>query len=221
MKFTFLPSFYLYLAAFILLVSFLLLPSFVALLILILIGSVLFYFRRARVPFQDTFRLKHEIYLSPIHGKVASIRQNVTRFGDPEIVHEIRITMGFWDEKGLYLPTAGEVTYMKASPGLQVARDAEEHLFYGPPDELAHTDFTLTSSRGVQTLMRFIDCPRGKRPTIWLKSGDRGRGAACFGHYPAGGTLLIYLPKNSDILVYKDEAVVPGKTVIASIKDLK
>ena len=69
--------------------------------------------------------------------------------------------------------------------------------------------------------MRFIDCTYGHRPSIWLKSGDCGRGAACFGFYPFGGTLIIYLPQNSDILVFEKERVVPGQTVISAFKDVK
>jgi hypothetical protein len=221
MKFSFLPANLFYLMLALLLAVLIYLPLPVFFLALVLTVLVLIHFRRASIPFQDTFRLKHEIYLAPVFGKVASIRLNITRFGDPEVVHEVRIEIPFWSEKGLYLPTSGEVTYMKANLGKKIPRDAEEHMFYGPADELAHTDFLLTSGRRVATLLRFIDCPYGKRPWIWLKSGDRGRAAACFGYYPFGGTLLIYLPKNSDILVYSNEWIVPGKTVIASIKDIK
>ena len=131
----------------------------------------------------------------------------------------MRIAISFWDQKGLYLPTAGEVSYLKASRGRRLHRDSETQAFYGPIEDVAHTDLTLTSKNKTETLMRFIDCSAGKRPTIWLKSGDRGRGAACFGYYPFGGTLLIYIPDTSDVLVYENETVVPGQTVIAALKD--
>lgn len=129
--------------------------------------------------------------------------------------------MSLWDEKGLYLPTTGEVSYLKATKGKKVPRNGENHEFYGPLEDVSHTDLILTSKSGVKTTMRFVDCPNGQRPMVWLKSGDRGRGAACFGYYPFGGTVLIYLPANSDILVYESEHIVPGQTVIADIKEVK
>lgn len=189
---------------------------------LILIDTlILFLFRKSSVPYRDTIKSDGEIYLSPVHGRVESVRLNSTSSNYPTLCHEIRISMNFWDEKGLYLPTSGEVTYLKANKGKKVKRNSPDEVFYGSIEDLAHTDFTLTSKNQTATLMRFIDCQWGKRPTIWLKSGDRGRGAACFGYYPFGGTLLIYLPATSDVLVYEKEIVVPGQTVVAALKDKK
>lgn len=187
--------------------------------VLLMSALILFLFRRSSIPYRDTVKNDGEIYLTPVHGKVASIRHAVTSMDYPSPCHEIRIAISFWDEKGLYLPTAGEVTFLKATKGKKLNRDFETHFFYGPVDELAHTDLTLMSKNKLHTLMRFIDCSSGIRPTIWLKSGDRGRAGACFGYYPFGGTLIIYLPANSDILVFENETVVPGQTVIAAIKD--
>ncbi len=177
--------------------------------------------RRTSVPYRDTLKNDGEIYLSPVFGEVKSIRRNVQLPHLPGEGQEIRIAISGWSEKGLYLPTAGEVTYLRATKGLKISRDAESVAFYRPMDDVAHTDFVLTSKNKAQTLMRFVDSKYGKRPTIWLKSGDRGRGAACFGYYPFGGTLLVYLPNNSDILVFEKEFVVPGQTVIAALKDTK
>ncbi len=200
--------------------AFMELPLLLEIPVLLLASLVLFVFRKTPVPYRDTLKNDGEIYLSPIHGTVESIRHNVSILDYPVPCHEIRIALNFWDEKGLYLPTAGEVTYLKANKGKKVHRRSPTHVFYGPVEELAHTDLTLTSKNQTGTMMRFIDCSTGKRPSIWLKSGDRGRGGACFGYYPFGGTLLIYLPDNSDVLVFEKERVVPGQTVIAALKDL-
>lgn len=187
--------------------------------VLLLSSLVLFLFRRSHIPYRDTLKSDGEIFMSPVHGVVESVRHSVSSLDYPSPCHEVRISISFWEEKGLYLPTVGEVTYLKASRGKKVHRSSPTHVFYGSVEELSHTDFTLTSKNQTQTLMRFIDCTTGKRPTIWLKSGDRGRGGACFGYYPFGGTLLIYLPVTSDILVFEKERVVPGQSVIAALKD--
>lgn len=187
--------------------------------VLLLASLVLFIFRRSHIPYRDTLKSDGEIYLSPVHGVVQSVRHDVTCSDYPSPCHEVRIAISFWYEKGLYLPTAGEVSYLKANKGKKLNRNSPTHTFYGSVEELSHTDLTLTSKNQTTTLKRFIDCSRGQRPIIWLKSGDRGRGGACFGYYPFGGTLLIYLPVSSDILVYEQESVVPGQTVIAALKD--
>ena len=180
---------------------------------------VLIIFRRSFIPYRDTLKNDGEIFLSPTHGEIKSVRLNVPVLNDRHPHHEVRISISRFSEKGLYLPTTGEVSYLRASKGLKISRDSEGQAFYRPIDELSHTDLTLTSKNKVQTLLRFIDCKYGKRPSIWLKSGDRGRGAACFGYYPFGGTLIIYLPHHSDILVFEGEKVIPGQTVIAAFKD--
>jgi hypothetical protein len=199
--------------------AFLKLPLVYEIPVLLLSSLVLFVFRRSHIPYRDTHKTDGEIYMSPVHGIVESVRHSVSSLDYPSPCHEVRISMSFWEEKGLYLSTAGEVSYLKANKGKKVHRNSPTHTFYGPVEELSHTDLTLTSKNQTQTLMRFIDCTTGKRPAIWLKSGDRGRGGACFGYYPFGGTLLIYLPATSDILVFENERVVPGQSVIAALKD--
>lgn len=220
-KFFFLPALTSYILMGLIVYGFLKLPLELLIPVIIIDSFVLFIFRRSLIPFRDTLKNDGEIYLAPIHGTVESVRHNVTILDYPSPCHEVRISMSFWDEKGLYLPTAGEVTYLKANKGRKVHRHSPTEVFYGTIDELAHTDLTLTSKNKTKTLMRFVDAQMSKRPIMWLKSGDRGRGAACFGYYPFGGTLLIYLPVTSDILVYEKEEVVPGQTVIAALKDVK
>jgi hypothetical protein len=187
----------------------------------ILVFTIFYIFRRSSIPYRDTLKNDGEIFLSPVHGIVESIRRDASTWDELPVSHEIRISIGPFTEKGLYLPTSGEVSFLKANKGKKIPRNADSQDFYLPVAELAHTDFILTSKNQTKSLMRFIDCTHGQRPSIWLKSGDRGRGAACFGFYPFGGTLIIYLPQNSDILVFEKERVVPGQTVIAAFKDVK
>jgi hypothetical protein len=218
-KFTFLETEIFYGIVGLLIFAYLRLPIGLALFISFLAVVVFWSGRRNKINFQETTRQDGEIYLSPIHGQVVSVRQHIPIMGGPEFGHEIRIVMSIWDEKGLYLPLSAEVAYLKATKGRRVSRDADDEHFYGPLDDVSRTDLTLNSKSQTKTLLRFIDGLYCRRPSIWLKSGDRGRGAACFGYYPFGGTLLIYLPKESDVLVYVTEIVKPGLTVLAAIKE--
>lgn len=218
-RFFFTPTEITYLFIGLILYAFVKLPLLIEIPVLLFASLGLYISRRAHVPFRDTLKNDGEIYLSPVYGTIKSVRHSVYSSDFPSPCHEVRIALSFWDVKGLYLPTSGEVSYLKASKGAKVKRSSPSHIFYGPVEELSHTDLTLTSKNQTKTLMRFIDCTTGIRPSIWLKSGDRGRGASCFGYYPFGGTLLIYLPASSDILVYEKEVVVPGQSVLAALKD--
>jgi hypothetical protein len=218
-RFFFLPTEISYGLLALILYAFLKLPLLIEIPVLLFTSLVLYIFRRSRIPFRETAKLDGEIYMSPVHGVVESVRHSVRSMDYQLPCHEIRISISFWDEKGLYLPTVGEVSYLKANKGKKVKRTSTSDVFYGSIEELSHTDLTLTSKNNVGTMMRFIDCTMGKRPAIWLKSGDRGRGGACFGYYPFGGTLLIYIPATSDVLVFEKETVIPGQTVIAALKD--
>jgi hypothetical protein len=220
-RFTFLPIELIYFFIFLLGYAYLHWSFGYKALVTTLVLTFLFAFRRSSIPYRDTLKSDGEIFLSPVHGVVESIRRDTTTWDEYPSTHEIRISIGGWDEKGLYLPTAGEVSYLKANKGKKIPRRADSQDFYLPIGEVAHTDLVLTSKNQAKSLMRFIDCKYGSRPSIWLKSGDRGRGAACFGHYTFGGTLIIYVPQNSDILVFENERVVPGQSVIAAIKDVK
>ncbi len=218
-KFFFLSSEISYALIFALILSFWKLDILSFIVIGVAIFFILWAFRRSFIPYRDTLKNDGEIFLSPTHGEVKSVRMNVTTLEDRLPHHEVRLSISSIAEKGLYMPTTGEVSYLRANKGVKIPRDSDGLAFYRPIDEVSHTDLTLTSKNQVKTLLRFIDCKYGKRPTIWLKSGDRGRGAACFGYYPFGGTLIIYLPIHSDILVFEGEKVVPGQTVIAAFKD--
>ncbi|MGE3608968.1 MAG: hypothetical protein AB7I27_05230 [Bacteriovoracaceae bacterium] len=221
MSFTFLPMTIVVSVAVLLTYCFINLSLWINFILIFLTTFIGIIFRKSKIPYVDTFKIDGEMYLSPVHGIVEDVRQNVTIPGTSEIGHEIRVSISIFEEKGLYLPANAEVSYLKAFNGRKVPRNSDSKEFYVPVDELSHTDMVLSLRSSHQTLLRFIDCKYSIRPYIWLKSGDRGRGAACFGHYPFGGTLLIYIPQNSDILVFNKERVVPGHTVIAAIKGFK
>jgi hypothetical protein len=127
------------------------------------------FFRRSFIPYRDTLKNEGEIFLSPVHGVIKSIRMNVPTLNESILHHEVRISISSFVEKGLYMPTSGEVSYLRASKGIKISRDAEGKEFYRPIDEISHTDLTLTSKNQVKTLLRFIDCKYGKRPSIWLR----------------------------------------------------
>lgn len=200
-------------------VAYFFLTGFLKGFIILSVLIIFIYLRRYYIPYRDTLKNEGEIYLSPIYGKVESIRRVENSFEFLPEAFEVRLSTHYFDEHGLYLPTVSEMSFLRAFKGKRLYRYEKAEAFQGDLSENAHTDVTLKSKNEVQTVLRFIDCQYGTRPHIWMKSGDRGRGAACFGYYPFGGTLIIYLPLHTDILVYPGERVYPGQTVIAALRN--
>lgn len=173
--------------------------------------------RRYDIPWRDTLKNDGEIFLSPIAGEVVKIGM----WTDPEdgkSYGQLRLRMNLTDNWGLHLPSSSEMEFLKEFPGKSLSRReiglvSEENL-----TTHSHTDMLLRSKNGVGSRMRFVHCVSGRSPCIWMKSGDRGRGAACFGHYPFGGSLIVYVPQPSDILVVENEKIEAGQTVLAVFK---
>jgi hypothetical protein len=181
-------------------------------------GSIawLWFHRRRYHVAGESSRSESKILLSPADGEVVSIKA-VTHPADGFETTEIRIRIHHWNYWGLHLPASAEMDYLKEFPGPSLHRSKLPEL---PSfDEIhAHTDVNLKMSDGQLTRMRFYHCVIGRSPRTWMKSGDFGKGAACFGHYPFGGSLIIYVPQPSDILVVEQEKITAGQSVIAALQ---
>ncbi len=186
----------------------------------LLVLGILFLFRRKKIVFREEIGSQKSLFLSPTHGIVNSVRRNIEFSDYPDLKNEIRITLPFWVEKGLYLPESGEVLYLKNNKGKKIPLDSSNENFYGYLEDVSYTDMVIRIKSGYNCLLRFVDSTISPKPVMWMKSGDRGRGASCFGFYPLGGTLLIYLPSDLEILVYEGEFVTPGNSVIGVMNNL-
>lgn len=173
--------------------------------------------RRQEIPWRDTLKNDGEIFLSPIDGEVVKIGI-WTDPDDGQTYGQLRLKMNFTDNWGLHLPSSSEMEFLKQFQGKSLPRRQLAYLREEELGEFAQTEMLLRSKNGVGSRLRFIHCVNGKVPRIWMKSGDRGRGAACFGHYPFGGSLIVYVPQPSDILVIENEKIEAGQTVLAVFK---
>lgn len=172
-----------------------------------------FHRRRFKVAGENN-RSESKTLLSPADGQIVSIKP-VIHPADGKPATEIRIRMNHWNYWGLHLPASAEMAYLKEFPGISFNRTklAELPSF----DEThAHTDVHLKMADGLITRIRFFHCITGRSPRTWMKSGDLGKEAACFGHYPFGGSLIVFVPQPSDILVVEQEKIIAGQTVLAA-----
>lgn len=178
---------------------------------------MLWLHRRREVVWLETFKQSGELYLAPADGEIVRISE----WTDPEAgfsYGEIRIKLNYTDLWGLYLPCSSEMEFLKDYPGAKMNRKLLSTITTEESGPLAKTDLVLRSKHGGASRMRFIQCETGKSPKIWMKSGDRGKGAACFGYYPFGGSLIVYVPQPNDILVVEKEKITAGETVLAVVK---
>jgi len=181
--------------------------------------SVYFIFRRYKVFYSQNISTHSEVLLAPVHARVESIRRNLTDSDESTFGIEIRMSLSPWDEKGLYMPLSGEAISLKNNKGKKIDRKSSDHYFYGDLDDVSHTDLVFSSKKNYKYLLKFVDSPYCPRPVIWLKSGDKGRVSSCFGFYPLGGSVILFLPPESEILIFEGEVIKPGKSVVAIIKE--
>lgn len=183
-------------------------------LVLFLAGGWLWLNRRRDIPWRETLRSDGEMFLSPVDGEVVKIGT----WTDPEAgftYSEVRLKINYTNNWGLHLPSSCEMEFLKSYPGRRSHRKDLARITTDESGPLEKTDLVLRSKNGVASRLRFLQCEIGRSPKIWMKSGDRGRGAACFGYYPFGGSLIVYIPQPSDILIVENEKITAGQTVLA------
>lgn len=170
--------------------------------------------RRKHLTWHETLKSDGEIFLSPIDGRLVAIRDRV----DPETgeaLTELRIQTAYYHNWGLYLPSSAEMDYLKLTDGGRFQKIDFPTISWDRLEAVARTDLVLRSKSGHTTKLCFPLALNNRAPRVWMKSGDRGRGAACFGYYPFGGSLIVFVPKVSDILVVLNERITAGRTVLA------
>lgn len=198
-------------------------PSWSFYLSLVLSFYFIYLFRNPGPLYKDNFKHPPNIYLSPVFGEIKQIRHNVSHvFWGKELV-EVHITAPRRGPMGLYLPINCEVMEVSKKKKAQFWRyfretDPRKEIYL--PDQslesLAGTMVRLKSIQGQMFGIQIVKNIKDFWPRIWVRPGDKGRAGACFGHFPFGGTVLLYLPKDSEILTKKDALLVAGETTLAA-----
>jgi len=155
---------------------------------------------------------------SPIHGRVVSIKKGVKHFEFGENLTEIRFLIPHGEESGFYFPQKGEVTNLVYKKGDSFYRYSKDDI---PSQENVTLDvpmLTLKNNDHQYIGIQFLECLMGLYPRFYVLPGDRGQAKANFGYFPLGGTVLLYLPGNYEILVNENATVSPGERLIANIK---
>ncbi len=176
------------------------------------------FFRRLSPPHLEDSALKDGIFYSPVNGRVSYIRPNAPHLDTEEVFHEVGIVSSWFKEGGMYLPIRSEVINLAFYEGKSFYR------YFGKAWEKSLTELNRLSvefrnSSGDTYHIKSLKCPTGLWPKIRVVPGDRGKAQVNFGFIGFGGTTILYLPKNYEILVEDGLEVVAGQTIMASLND--
>lgn len=182
--------------------------------------SLLILFRRETKDFLEAHDATQGVVLSPVNGKVRGIRKikNHPIFGQDCI--EIQISIPWWAEWSVRLPITGDITDFHRGRDRSLLR-----LFrFNEPDQEQVNDrgfyYKLLSHKGDQVGLQFIPCPLGLDPELIISPGDRGMRVANIGYFPLGGSVLVYLSQNYEIMIQLEDQVTAGETPLAGEQSL-
>ncbi|MBT3584337.1 MAG: hypothetical protein HN509_05505 [Halobacteriovoraceae bacterium] len=184
-----------------------------------MLALLLLAFRKNRVLFRENPpTLSEGVLYSPVNGRVAEIRNSCKHKTFGEELTLIKIIIPPWKEMGVYLPFSSEVRDLVVENGKPYFRWSKQNVI----EESVATpglSICLASPEGEQIGLHIMRCVFGGWPEIAVMPGDRGKRQVNIGHIPFGGTLLLYLPPNYEILISEGDDVLAGETLVAGLKE--
>jgi hypothetical protein len=192
--------------------------TLLALLLLIILVFIFYSFRKKNINIEDYQRYGENAIFSPVSGKVLEINDDTNNvFGEDKI--EIRIMSQLFDDYGLYFPFRGEVELSKHEEGKSVYRNM--------PDLNAQESLNKKSiifshlNNSLNLSMLIVKCRYGLNSVSWVDVGDRGKTNGCFGLFPFGGTIILYIDKHLVLRIKKGDFLESTRTPIASMANLR
>lgn len=183
-------------------------------------GSTLWIFRRKASPYRENVvnRAEGMIY-APVNARIISVRDNVNHVIFGKNLKEVQLGIPWWSEAGIYLPIKSEIKDFQSKDGKSIFRFKTDAIPDQSSMSVAGVCLSLETNKKQFIGMQFIKCMLGQWPELIVMPGDRGKERANIGFFPFGGTVLMFLPENFDVVINKDNEVIAGETVIA--KDLQ
>jgi len=176
----------------------------------------LFLFRKNTNSLHREINSSKGLIFSPVFGVLSGIKKNVSHKILGHNLTELRFYIPFGSEMGLYLPAQGEIKDLIIKWGTVINRldqipNQEKEILNVPLLEIKNKNNEVIG-------MQFLECSFGLFPHFYILPGDRGMALANFGYFPFGGTVLLYLPGNYEILIKENTKVSPKDVLIANLK---
>jgi len=189
------------------------------LLLLLVVFVFLFRKRSPLVGFLGKYEGDHNLLRSPINGyvkKIVSLKKSET----DQHTYIIHFLLPPFMEMGLYMPMMGEIDEVRETKGFSFFRynNREDLTQRLASEKIYRNQIKVKGTSSDELIIRVIKCFLGLSPKLWVQQGDYGKTGASFGFLPFGGTVLLYLSKDIEILVKEGNWVVGGQTIIAKRK---
>ncbi|MDC1174125.1 hypothetical protein OAT67_01920 [Bacteriovoracaceae bacterium] len=180
---------------------------------------ILFLTRKKKDNYREDDLIKNDMVYSPVNGKVRSITKNVDHklFGSQ--LTQVEIVIPFWKETGLFLPMTLEIKDMIVEKGRERWRWTGSPLPDQKDQLKAGLAVSCLSVNGTQLGLQFFKCYLGFWPELRVIPGDRGKVQVNFGFFPFGGTVVLYLPSNYEILIDRNTEMIAGQTIVAGLPE--
>ena len=188
-----------------------------ALIIILCYILALYIFRQNRLTYKDDVAFKNDVFYSPVSGILKSVRHNVDHEFFGTGLSEVHIMMLPWEEFGIYLPFTCEVKELKAHRGKRLLRTRSHFTKYLEPMAQTGINLICEGVNGSTIGLKFMQCLVGGWPEIALLPGDRGKRRTNIGYFPFGGSLILYLPSHTQLLVEVGDKLIAGVSVFAGL----
>ena len=179
--------------------------------------SLLYFFRRHDIRFSGGQTSNEKAVYSPVNGHIISVKKKVDHAFFGKDLSEIRIVIPWWQEFGVRLPLFSEVIDLKINQGKSLYRFSKYGQLLQEVQIVPSLMILLKNSQGNSLGMQLIKCPLGMWPKTRVFPGDRGKNGSHIGYFPFGGTVLLYLPSNYEILISSGTRANSGLTVLAEL----
>jgi hypothetical protein len=188
--------------------------------LLLLYAIVLVLFRKKKTVYKETAPMNAEkVIYSPINGSVVSISKNVDHPHFGENLNEIRILIPWWSEYGIYMPVSGEIDNLIKNSGPSHFRYSRKLPSQTKDKLLDGHSLSFKGISGEEVGVQMVRCGLGLAPELWVLPGDRGKKQANIGKYPLGGTVLLYLPENYEIICHVGDGLKASDSVIGAFSE--
>jgi len=188
--------------------------------LLIFYSIFLFLLRKKKSSYRDDLANDREVITSPVNGTVVSIQENIESIFFGKNLTMIQINILPWNESGLYLPISGEVSEVKNQLGQKILRKWSSFSIDQSKALVDSISLKIKGKNEAFVGIQLIRCFFGASPNINILPGDRGKCRVCFGHFPLGGTVLLYLDRSYEVLLKSGDQMIAGETLVGGLKDL-
>jgi len=188
---------------------------------LFIFSMFLLFSRRLPPAFQEDEVLKEGILYAPVNGKVALVNEGVVhgRYGNN--LTEIVIVSSWWREHGIYFPLKAEIIDLAYQGGKGHFRYFYKSIFSNEQPRNPSLSLGMRCVNNIAIGIDFYKCLMGMWPRVRVIPGDKGKAQVNLGFFGLGGTTVLYLPENYEILVKEGLDIVAGQAIVANLKDVK